>query len=52
MEAEPLEFHQRVREHFLTLSRRAPERYLVVDAADPVEKVAAQVWADVERRLS
>ena len=49
LEAEPLAFHQRVREHFLELSRSAPDRYLVVDASDPVEKVAALVLEAVER---
>ena len=49
LESEPLAFHQRVREHFLSLSRRAPERYVVVDAAEPVEKVAALIREAVER---
>jgi dTMP kinase len=52
LEAEPLAFHQRVREQFLRLSDRAPERYVVLDAAEPVEKVAALVLAAVEARLS
>ena len=51
LEAEPLAFHERVREHFLTLSRRTPQRYVVLDASDPEEKVAAEVRAEVERRL-
>ena len=51
LESEPPAFHQRVRQHFLALSQRAPERYLVVDATDPVEKVAAQVLEAVERVL-
>ncbi|MEO7746069.1 MAG: dTMP kinase, partial [Actinomycetota bacterium] len=33
LEAEPDEFHTRVRDRFLHLARRAPSRYLVVDAA-------------------
>jgi len=49
LEAEPLAFHQRVREHFLELSRATPTRYLVVDASDPVEKVTALVLEAVER---
>ncbi|MFL6288922.1 MAG: dTMP kinase [Actinomycetes bacterium] len=52
LEAEPLAFHQRVRDEFLRLSARAPERYLVVDASEAVEKIAAQVLAAVEARLS
>jgi dTMP kinase len=34
IEAEPLEFHQRVREHFLALAAADPEHYLVVPAGD------------------
>ena len=52
LEAEPLAFHQRVRDRFLALSEVAPERYLVIDAAEPAEKVASQVLADVERRMA
>jgi len=43
LEAEPLEFHQAVRQGFLALAARAPERYLVVDASLPAEVVAAAV---------
>lgn len=43
LEAEPLAFHRRVREHFLALAARAPQRYLVLDAARPVDEVAAEV---------
>jgi dTMP kinase len=43
LEAEPLAFHQRVREHFLELSRAVPHRYMVVDARDPIDTVAAQI---------
>jgi len=49
LEAEPLAFHQRVREHFLELSRAAPARYLVIDATDSIDKVAAQILEAVER---
>jgi dTMP kinase len=35
MEAEPAEFHRRVRHGFLTLARADPERYLVLDASAP-----------------
>jgi dTMP kinase len=52
LEAEPLAFHQRVRERFLELSTRNPERYLVLDATRPAEDVAASVLAAVQRRLS
>jgi dTMP kinase len=51
LEAEPLAFHQRVREHFLALSRQKPDRYLVADATEPVDAVAAILLAAVEERL-
>ena len=43
LEAEPLEFHQAVRQGFLALAARAPERYLVVDASLTAEDVADRV---------
>jgi dTMP kinase len=43
IEAESLAFHERVRELFLAIAARAPERYLVVAADLPVAEVAAQV---------
>lgn len=52
LESEPLAFHQRVREHFLELAARSPERYLVLDAVRPVDDLAAAVLAAVAGRLS
>ena len=49
LESEPLAFHQRVREHFLELAARSPERYLVLDAVRPVDDLAAAVLAAVTR---
>jgi len=51
MEAEPLEFHQRVRAGFLDLAGADPERYLVVDAGAPRPEVSAAVAARVEELL-
>ena len=48
IEAEPLEFHQRVREHFLALAAADPEHYLVLDADQPPGQVHAAVRAAVE----
>lgn len=47
VEAEPREFHARVREHFLHLAAQDPARYLVIDAGLPVDEVAARVLAAV-----
>jgi dTMP kinase len=43
LEAEPLDFHERVREQFLQLARRSGARHLVVDATRPADEVAAQI---------
>ncbi|MGN6242094.1 MAG: dTMP kinase, partial [Motilibacteraceae bacterium] len=51
LEAEPLEFHRRVREGFLALAARAPERYLVLDATLPPEQVAAAIRERLEPLL-
>ncbi len=39
LEAQPEEFHQRVRERFLELARKEPQRYLVLDGSDPREEI-------------
>ena len=43
LEAEPLDFHRRVRAGFLALSRAEPERYLVVDASRQPEDVTEEI---------
>jgi dTMP kinase len=43
LEAEPDEFHGRVRERFLDLARSAPSRYLVLDATLPPDALHAAV---------
>jgi dTMP kinase len=43
IEAESVEFHERVREMFLQLAGVSPEHYLVVDARRPVEAITAEI---------
>jgi dTMP kinase len=43
LEAEPLDFHRRVRAGFLTLARSKPEHYLVLDAAAPLGEITEQI---------
>jgi dTMP kinase len=45
-------FHGRVREHFLALARREPDRYLVVDARRPRADIAAEIQMRVIEFLS
>jgi dTMP kinase len=47
LEAEPAEFHQRVRAGFLALARSDPQRYLMVDAGRP----AQEITGDIEERI-
>jgi dTMP kinase len=51
LESEPLAFHQRVREHFLALAARSPERYLVLDAVRSVDDLAEAVLDAVTEQL-
>jgi dTMP kinase len=51
IESEPLDFHQRVREQFLTLAAADPDRYLVVSAAGDVDATHAAIRAAVEPLL-
>ncbi len=45
------DFHGRVRDGFLDIARRAPERCAVVDAAQPVDDVQRVIRALVQKRL-
>jgi dTMP kinase len=47
LEAEPAEFHQRVRAGFLALAQAEPSRYLVLDANRPPE----QITRDIQTRI-
>lgn len=51
IESEPLDFHQRVREQFLTLAAADPDRYLVVSATGDVDATHATIRAAVEPLL-
>ena len=43
LEAEPLAFHERVRQEFLQIARLDPERYLVVDGRQPIESIHDEI---------
>ena len=43
LEAEPLDFHRRVRAGFLALSRAEPDRYLVIDASRQPEEISEEI---------
>ena len=43
LEAEPLDFHERVRAGFLSLAQAEPDRYLVLNAARPPAELSWQI---------
>jgi dTMP kinase len=47
-----LAFHERVREGFLTLAAREPDRFVVIDGLGPVEAVAEAIWSAIQPVLS
>lgn len=51
LENEKSEFHARVRQGFLALAEAEPERFLVVDASQPIDLLAAAIRARVEEAL-
>ncbi len=51
LDAEALEFHERVRAGYEALARLEPERWVRVDAARPVEEIQEEIRAIVEGRL-
>jgi dTMP kinase len=51
IESEPLAFHERVREAFLTLARQEPHRVKVVDGTRNAAEVAAEIRGHVDPLL-
>ena len=51
LDVEKLSFHQKVREGYLILSKRFPDRYIVIDASRPLEEVASNVLNHILNRL-
>jgi dTMP kinase len=51
LELEDLEFHERVRQGFLEIARKDPQRVKVIDASLPLEKVKEKAWDIVEEEM-
>lgn len=51
MEAQALDFHQSVRQGFLTLAASEPERICIIDARLPAEGVFEKAWSYLQMRL-
>ena len=50
-EAMDIAYHERLRNAFLDMAAKEPERFVVIDGTAPPESVAAEVWRAVEQRL-
>ncbi len=50
-ELEALEFHKRVRAGYLQLAADEPDRFLIIDGSDTIEKIFALISAQVEKRI-
>jgi dTMP kinase len=50
-EQEERSFHERVRAGYLKLAQKEPERFRVVNAAQPSDAVASDVWNIVEKSI-
>jgi len=51
LEAEPVDFHDRVRRAFLSLAEAAPDRYLVLDASRPATDLSRTIQEMVREML-
>ena len=51
LEAQPLAYHQRVRQTYLDLAAEEPQRYLVIDAQRDPDAIAAEIRNAVDVRM-
>ena len=51
IERAPIAFHERLRQGYLEMAAREPERFAVLDASQPVERVTHDLFRVLEERL-
>lgn len=51
LDEENQQFHQRVRQTYLSRAQKDPERYIVLDAAVPADQLSAEILTAVHARL-
>ena len=44
MEQEPTEFYEKIREAYRQLAKREPNRVVLIDGSQPVDKIDNQIW--------
>ena len=52
LDLEKITFHEKVRNGYLALAQRFPERYVIIDATQPLEKVASNALNAIKERLT
>lgn len=52
LDLEKLSFHHRVRNGYLELAKRFPNRYVIIDASLPLEEVASHALKAIKERLT
>lgn len=51
MEAEPLQFHEKVRRAYRAIAQQHPKRIVLINAGQSIEKVEQQVWQAVCKKF-
>jgi dTMP kinase len=52
LDAETAAFHERVRAAYLALAAIEPDRWIILDATQPPDALAEQIWQEVARRIN
>ena len=52
LDLEKLDFHHRVRNGYLSLAKRFPDRFVIIDASKNLEEVAANALKAIKERLN
>ena len=52
MEEQPVEFYERVCEGYRELAQREPNRFIVIDGAQPVEAIEERIWNAVQSKIA
>lgn len=50
LDLEKLDFHHQVRNHFLALAKRYPERYVIIDASKTLPEVIEEAYRAIKER--
>ena len=51
MESQPPAFYEAVRQGYLTLAAGEPARFVIIDAAQPIEEIATSIWQRISAQV-